>query len=325
MSGTSLLVASTLITVVPLAIYVTILWLVDRHEKEPLSMLAAAVLGGAVVAPVLTISVERALGIPNSVFPALFQLYPVVQPNLAGAVIEELAKALVVLAAYVALRREFDGTLDGIVYGAAVGAGFALAESVSYLRDLAPLAAQATFGASFFFAIFVSGLTHCVFSALFGASLGYVRETAPPRGARLWIPLVGLAAAALYHLGYVAFGSSALTGSMAGGSALFGVARRLADYAGIVLLGLIVVWAWSRERNVLRWALADEAATGAVSAEDLAGLRGRGRELRRIREAQAELAFAKWRLSRGIGSAEDVVRQRERVIALRSAEQVEQR
>ncbi|MDR7551336.1 MAG: PrsW family glutamic-type intramembrane protease, partial [Armatimonadota bacterium] len=143
MSGGSLLVAAVLITVVPVLMYVWVLWRVDRYEKEPVSLLGASLVGGALVAPILTSLVEGAAGIPTSVFPALFQRYPMTPPNMGGAIVEELAKAAVVLAVYVILRGEFDNTLDGVVYGATVGAGFALAEAVVYLSDLVSVAGAA--------------------------------------------------------------------------------------------------------------------------------------------------------------------------------------
>ncbi len=321
MSGTSLLVKAVMITVVPVLIYVWILWKVDRYEKEPASLLGASLIGGALVAPVLTSLIEAALGIPTSVFPALFQSYPIVPPNMSGAIVEELAKGAVIWGAYIILRHEFDNTLDGVVYGATVGAGFALAEAVVYLSDLASVAGAANLGPGFFGGIFMSGLTHCVFSAIFGATLGYVRETAPTGAARLWIPLAGLAAAALYHLGYVAAGAAGLAGIGGFAGFLLGLGRRVADVAGLIMLGLVVMWAWSRERGVLQWALADEAASGVITAGELSALaQGRLTGERRLREALAELAFAKWRLSRGFGTEEQVHRQRERVKQVRSAE-----
>jgi RsiW-degrading membrane proteinase PrsW (M82 family) len=321
MSGASLLVTAAFITVVPVFIYVWILWKVDRHEKEPASLLAATLVGGAVVAPLLTSLAQSLLGIPTSIFPALFQIYPLVQPNVAGAVVEELAKGAVILGAYLILRHEFDNTLDGVVYGATVGAGFALAESIVYLSDLASVAGQASLSVGFFGAILVSGFTHCVFGAIFGAALGYVRETSPSGAARVWIPIAGLAAAALYHAGYVAVGAAGMAGVGGATGFLLGIARRLADVAGLVLIGVIVVWAWSRERDVLRWALADEAAAGVITPGELSALaQGRMTGDARLREALAELAFAKWRLSRGFGTQDGVARQRDRVRRIRTAE-----
>jgi RsiW-degrading membrane proteinase PrsW (M82 family) len=320
MSGSGLLIAGALITVAPVLLYNWVLWLVDRYEKEPLSMLGASLLGGAVAAPVLTVTIERILGIPTSVFPALFQTYPVLAPNFAGAVIEEAAKAAVILAAFRWLRREFDATLDGVVYGATVGSGFALAESVGYLVDLAPLSAQADLGAGFFAAIFISGLTHCVFSAFFGASLGYVRETSPAPPWHLWIPAGGLAVAALYHVGYVASGAVSQVGVAGFPALLMALSRRASDWSGLVMLAVVVLWAWSRDRAILRWGLSDEAGTGAVAEDDVASLaQGRGPGGPRVlREAMAELAFAKWRAARGRGTVADVERERARVLALRA-------
>lgn len=322
MSGSGLLVTSALITIVPVLAYLWILWTVDRYEKEPWSLLGVSLLGGAVVAPAIAALVERALGMPSSLFPALFQVYPVVLPNFGGAVIEELAKAAVIVGAYHFLRHEFDGTLDGVVYGATVGVGFALAESLVFLRDLAPMASSASLGAGLIVGIFISGLTHCVFSGIFGASLGYVRETSTSGSGRVLIPLLGLAAAMLYHLGYVAAGAGWLTGPSGLTAFLIGVARVVANWTGILMLGVIVFWAWSRERSILRWGLADETSAGVITTGELSALAtggtvGGGRPLR---EALAELAFAKWRRSRGRGSDDDIQRQRERVLALRKGE-----
>ncbi|MDR7455981.1 MAG: PrsW family glutamic-type intramembrane protease [Armatimonadota bacterium] len=320
MSGTGLLVTAVLVTVVPVLIYLWILWRVDRYEKEPVTLLAVALAGGAVVAPLLTALAQSVLGIPTSIFPALFQIYPFAHPNLAGAVVEELAKGAVILTVYVLVPHEFDNTLDGVVYGATVGAGFALAESVVYLSDLASLAAAANLEAGFFGAILVSGLTHCVFGAIFGAALGYVREASPSGGARWWIPIAGLAAAALYHAGYVAVGAAGLAGVGGLTGLLLGLGRRLADVGGLVLVGVIVAWAWSRERGVLRWALATEAPE-VIAPDELEALaQGRMTGDPRLREALAELAFAKWRLARGFGTQEGVTRQRERVRQVRLAQ-----
>ena len=45
---------------------------------------------------------------------------------------EELSKGLAIFGMVVFLRREFDGVLDGIIYGVFVGIGFAATENVIY-------------------------------------------------------------------------------------------------------------------------------------------------------------------------------------------------
>src|SRR5207237_10447130 len=51
---------------------------------------------------------------------------------MAG-ILEELAKGLAVLMLFLIMRNEVDDVVDGIVYGAAVGLGFNLLESMSYM------------------------------------------------------------------------------------------------------------------------------------------------------------------------------------------------
>jgi len=323
MTGTRLLLACALITVAPILVYVCILWFVDRYEKEPASFVGAALLGGAGVAPLLVWLTERLLGISNSIAPASFQAYPFTAPALSGAIVEEIGKGVVVVGAYVLFRREFDGMLDGIAYGAAVGAGFALAEAVSFLAALVSFGGAATFGPGFFFGVFLSGLTQCVFSGIFGASLGYVREASSRGAARTLIPIAGLVAAILYHVGYVAAGAAgqAAVGRVAG--TLLLVVRRAGDWAGLVMLGVVIAWALSRERAILRWGLAEEVDSGVITRQELTELQA-GRRLAAsgaLRAALGELAFAKWRAARGTGTEEDIRRWRERVLALRGGKE----
>jgi len=325
-------VTGVVVTTAFALVYVWIVWLVDRHEKEPGPVLGAAFLGGLVAAPVLTVLIEAVSGVPDSLSPASFGSLPLAEPNLAGAIVEESAKALVVWLAFRLLPREFDGALDGIVYGAVVGAGFNLAECLLYFWSMLPFVGAATFSLAFFADLFVSGLTHCVFTALFGALLGYTREAGWDSP---WPATLGWAAACVYHVAFVALGYLATGGldhptvaTVAAG------ARWLLEFAGIVLLAAAASWAWVRERRVLRAQLADEAGAGIVTGEELdtlvggrrlaaqvEALRRSGtagwRRLRRLHHAQAELAFAKHRALRGLGGAAEIEAYRSRIRQLR--------
>jgi protease PrsW len=320
MSGSTLLLTSVLITVVPIFMYLWVLWNVDKYEKEPGSLIVAAVLGGAIAAPAITAVIESILGVPTSIYPAAFQVFAVTPVSPAGAIIEEIAKALIVVAVYLRYRREFDGTLDGVIYGAAVGAGFALAESLTYVRVIPSLPVDAGFGPAFFFGILMSGLTHCVFTGFFGASLGYAREVNPQGAGRIAIPLGGLLAAIFYHMAYVGATAAGQAGVSGGIAALLGTLRQVANLSGLLLLGLVVVWAVGRERDILQWGLADEASTGAVTAGELAALQASGAmPPGQLRVALAELAFTKWRAVRGHATDADIAQARQVVQGLRSA------
>jgi hypothetical protein len=118
---------------------------------------------------------------------------------LAAPMVEELTKALGVVLLFVFLRAEFDNMRDGFVYGALVGVGFNLIEAPLYLAQtyaeygIAPWGIQ--FGARF--ALFGLG-GHAMFTGIFGAFLGYARQTTRP-WLRVAAPLIGLALAIFAH------------------------------------------------------------------------------------------------------------------------------
>ena len=116
----------------------------DLNENEPLAVVALLCAWGATgalaIAVVLdALIVDRLSARVDAVF----------GPTLSAPPVEEAAKGLalgvVLLASAVVGRRrgwyEFQGVTDGIVYGAAVGLGFALGENVYYLAELGGLVA----------------------------------------------------------------------------------------------------------------------------------------------------------------------------------------
>ncbi|MBI4771859.1 MAG: hypothetical protein HY784_15965 [Chloroflexi bacterium] len=61
-----MLVISVVMGIVPMLIYATFLWWLDRWEKEPLHLLAAAFLWGFVPSAILAIIAQLVLDIPTS-------------------------------------------------------------------------------------------------------------------------------------------------------------------------------------------------------------------------------------------------------------------
>jgi RsiW-degrading membrane proteinase PrsW (M82 family) len=309
MSGSAALGAAVALLLLPTVLYVLIVWLADKNEKEPLVDILLALVGGALVAPLLVAAAERVLGIPDSIYPPKLSHLPFEQPNLTGALVEELAKGLVILGLFLALPREFDNVMDGIVYGTVVGAGFALAENAAYVWELARVQHIVQLGLGSFWALFLGGLSHCVFSGIFGASLGLVREGPFPPRRLVWVPLLGLALASLYHTAYL------MVGRAAGAYPPLSAIVSLADWAGLIFLAAIVGWAWHHEASIIHTMLGDEVDTGAVTAGELAllgttgartanelhalavgGLRGYWLT-RSLHQAQVDLAFRKWHLA----------------------------
>ncbi len=101
----------------------------DKYEPEPLSrILFAFLLGVFSVIPALIIEIiVSAIGglLTAGILASDFMVAVFIAPP-----VEEFSKAIMV--AYLAKHRDFDGPLDGLIYGAMVGSGFAMAENIFY-------------------------------------------------------------------------------------------------------------------------------------------------------------------------------------------------
>jgi protease PrsW len=176
----------------------------DLYEREPISILALLFLWGAIGAAILATIGNTAIAdqLPRDV-------EVVFGPAISAPLVEELAKGLALLIAFAASRWahrrfglfEFDGVTDGIVYGAAVGIGFAFTEDLYYFfRE-----ARAS-GVGEALEVFVDRrdflgpamLRHAIWTATFGAGLGAATRARSWSGRIGW-PLLGLVAAMLMH------------------------------------------------------------------------------------------------------------------------------
>ncbi|MFO7664969.1 MAG: PrsW family glutamic-type intramembrane protease, partial [Chloroflexota bacterium] len=108
----------------PVLFYVWLIYWVDHYEKEPWWLLAAAFVWGAVPAALLAV-------VSNFLFSAPFYLLldtnaaDLFSSSLVAPMVEEIAKGLILLVILFLWRHELDSPLDGIIYGAMVGMGFA--------------------------------------------------------------------------------------------------------------------------------------------------------------------------------------------------------
>jgi RsiW-degrading membrane proteinase PrsW (M82 family) len=317
---------SSLLATVPL----TVVWFLDRRERESRWLFAAALVWGA--------SIATALSLPfNAVAFALIEAWVVQHPALievlgpevvillaapiSAPIIEETAKALGVLALWWLLRAEFDNMRDGIVYGALVGLGFTWYEAPLYVAQgyaefgVAPYGMQ--LGARY--ALFGLG-GHVLFTSIFGAFLGLGVQTRR-RWLRILAPLAGLLLATGAHmlnnalpLIFVLAGEAPPTGEEPPpdvgflGAFATGTLLDLTIFLPFVAIMAVALWrsgAW--ERRVIREELADEVGR-TVSRDEYAAIvgdrmfrtrridRAHPRESAALVNAQHELAFRKRRV-----------------------------
>jgi len=187
---------------VPVAL---LIYRLDLFEREPLQMLAGAVLWGGVVATGLAIFANEAW---------LSVLGKVTSPEftsqwgaaIVGPGVEETLKLMGVVVLFLIASSEFDGAMDGFVYGAMIGLGFTVVEDVSYFL----VAAAAVPGAvdqsgpvldTFLIRVVAGGLYgHVLFTGLTGMGFAYfVTQRAVELPRRLGGAALCIAAGVMAH------------------------------------------------------------------------------------------------------------------------------
>jgi RsiW-degrading membrane proteinase PrsW (M82 family) len=310
---------TVLASVAPALLYSLLVWWLDRHEKEPWGLLAATFIWGAIPAILLSIVAEFVLGIPFSAFlgEGGAQL---VGSSLVAPMVEEVAKGIAILLVFLVFRAEFDGLLDGIVYGALVGFGFAMTENALYFLGALLEGDVAAWLLLVFVRTLVFGLNHGLFSAIVGLGFGFA-ATAGTTWQRWVAPPVALGGAMVVHAVHN------LTTGVAPELCWPLLISLASDWGGVAVILLIVFLSWDRERAWIREELLAEIPLGTVAREEYetAGSYGRrmatqwralvqsgpreARRVRRLHQLATELAFAKHRsrISTSDGSTARVI------------------
>lgn len=272
---------SLVAAVLPTLIYVLLFYWADRYEREPWWLVTVAFLWGAIPAVIASIIAEFILGVPlASDAPSLGT--QVVESALFAPVIEEVAKGAALLGIFVWFRREFDGVLDGLLYGALIGFGFAMTENALYFIGAFSEGGFGGLTVVFFLRVVLFGLNHSFYTGLTGIGFGLARTAHSRRGRWFW-SLLGLALAILAHALHN-FGASVASVNAAG----LGLSLLVAT-GGFVILILTVLLAWQQERSYIRHELASEVGT-LLSEEEYRSLLGRWRNPLRKRKSEQTYA-----------------------------------
>ena len=183
---------------IPTLIYITIAWSLDRYEKEPLWLMALAFVWGAIPAIIVALIAEIGLVIPLAVLSPDADL-TVASTVLIAPPVEVLIKAFPLVLMFLVYRREFDGLMDGLLYGALVGFGFAMTENFMYFLS--------AYGSGGFGSLFVTiilrtivfGMMHALWTSMVGLGLGIARYATNTA----WLilpPILGLIAGIALHM-----------------------------------------------------------------------------------------------------------------------------
>jgi RsiW-degrading membrane proteinase PrsW (M82 family) len=292
---------AVVLALLPVPVYLALVLFIDRYEPEPLRMIVLTFLWGATIAAFVAIVLNTAgeALVSEELGSDVGELYGY---SISAPIVEEGAKGLALFGIYRFFRREFNGVIDGIVYAALVGLGFAMTENVLYYGRGA--AEEGIVGAVSTFVVrgLMSPFAHPVFTAMTGIGLGIAVSTRS-RTLRTVAPLLGLGAAMALH---------SLWNTSAGSGLFLGV-YLLIMVPIFVLIAVIVVVALRREARVIRSYLRGTLPDAEIAA--LASLQGRrrwrreakrrgGRRARRamadLQHGAAELAFLRQQVDRGV-------------------------
>jgi RsiW-degrading membrane proteinase PrsW (M82 family) len=251
-------------TGLPTAAYASLVWWLDRYEKEPVWLLALAFGWGAVPAAILSLVLEMAIDIPIYSLGGDSLAAQLLSYGVGAPLIEESVKGIALVALVLLFPHEFDSLLDGIIYGAMIGLGFSMTEtSVAYTlpilleRGLGPGLINLLWRAVFF------GLNHAFWSAVTGAGMAYARLAAR---AVPWI--VGPASA--WGLAILLHGLHNVGAILTEPAFCLPLGLSLiVDWGGLLGLGIVAVLVLRRERIWIVQGLADEVSQGTLSQAEL--------------------------------------------------------
>lgn len=233
-----------------------IYWL-DRYEKEPRWLLIMAFLWGGVVAIIgaLIGSIILDVGLTAVLQDEL--LAEVASGSITAPFVEEFWKGLAVLIVVIMFRREFDSIMDGIVYGAITGLGFAATENVLYFMGQYMEGGWPGMFSNFALRVGVFAWGHPFYTAFIGIGFAVARMNQNIL-IKILAPIIGYFLAVFAH----SFHNTSLVFVSGLGSLALII---LAEWAGwIIFLGFIA-WMVRNEQGLLKKHLREEVASGLLS------------------------------------------------------------
>jgi protease PrsW len=264
--GVPLFILAVLMAFIPAIVYTSMVLLIDRFDPEPPWLLLLAFVWGAVISifGALLINDTSAVVVSMIAGPAVAE---VVTTVIAAPLSEEAMKGIGLLIVLVALRKEFDGVVDGIVYACMIALGFATVENILYYGRSIGGGGLGSGVVVLVLRGFMSPFAHPLFTSMTGIGCGLAREL--KRGPLVFVaPVLGYIAAVILHATWN--GIPTLAGAVAGEAGLL-------VFIGAYVIGWIpaflcfigaIAYCLNRERKIIREFLLEEVQLGIVTPEE---------------------------------------------------------
>jgi RsiW-degrading membrane proteinase PrsW (M82 family) len=311
-TGPIALLLGLLTATIPVPIYVALVLWIDRYEAEPLWMLATAFFWGALFATFFAFLFNTgAAGVVTYMSDA--KAGEAFAAVVSAPIVEETGKAFILFILFFAMKDEFDGVIDGIVYASMAALGFAMTENILYYGRAA-LGGGGALTLTLIIRGFFAPFSHPLFTSMTGIGLGLARQSTNI-AVKVVTPIVGLLMAIFMH--------SIWNGSAVfGGGAVFVLTYIIVMIPAFVIMLVVIGFALRREGRVVREYLVIDLERGFITQEEykqLGSILGRmgssynafsrngvkgWRARRRFNQLASELAFHRSRIARGVYSAD---------------------
>ena len=285
-------------------IYSSILYWMDRHEKEPKKFLFGAFFWGAIVATFVAMIVNSIFGLGVFMLTEEQEIADFLTSTLSAPLVEESIKGLAILIIFLFARSEFDNLTDGILYAGIVALGFAATENVLYLSSEFSLTGWEGLFSLFFIRVILGGWNHAVYTAFTGIGFA-VSRMSKKSGMKILAPLMGFGVAIFTH-----FLHNLLASMIEDQDGL----RRMftLDWFGWIFILLLLIISSLNERKWIRTQLNEEVLSGLLTAQQaevacsprkrnrafLRAPSGTKKATRRFYTACVEMAFKKQQRAR---------------------------
>ena len=276
------LITSVLLGFIPMLLFSAIVYWLDRYEKEPIKLLVIVFLWGAIFAAASAFLINTIFGAGIYLISGSEAVASTSVSSIIAPIVEEIAKGIAVAAVFIFYHNEFDSILDGIIYGAIVGLGFAATENAYYIFNMGYLVngwqgiAQLSV-----IRILLVGWQHPFYTAFIGIGFAICRINKQVVIKALSIPL-GLLGAMIAH-------SIHNTLSPLIASANIPLALIFAsqfDWLGWTIMLIFIFVLIKREKNILSDQLSEEVKNNVLSPAMFQALLSKKRQNEIIRLAK---------------------------------------
>ena len=296
---------------IPVPLYLMLVLWIDRYESEPLWMLATAFFWGALVAVLIALIFNTASSLWVAVVTESMEAGQAFGAVVSAPIVEETAKAFILFVLFFK-KDEFDGVVDGIVYAAMAGLGFAMTENIQYYGRAVMESGGGGLTAVIILRGTLSPFAHPLFTSMTGIGLGLARQSSNTL-VKLIMPVLGLLMAISMHA--IWNGSVVLFGGLG-----FLFAYLVIMVPAFVIILAVIVVALRREGQVVKEFLQPDFQGGRLTQQEyerLCTIRGRmgasfnafsrggvgsWRACRQANQVASELAFHRSRVARGLSS-----------------------